>query len=123
MKGMFGKAMGYGKKGVGMGKKAVSGGISYGKKGIAAVKGSKTIKKARRAGSAGMNIASGMGAGVRSMGKSARRVGRKVMKTPPNKLMSSLGRLSRDPKKMRKLGKKIAKYGAAGAAGYYMGKD
>jgi hypothetical protein len=106
-----------------MGKKAVSGGISYGKKGIAAVKGSKTVKKARRAGSAGMNIARGMGEGVMGMGKSARRAGRKVMRTPPNKLMSSLGKVARDPKKMRKLGKKIAKYGAAGAAGYYMAKD
>lgn len=116
MKGMFGKAMGYGKK-------AVSGGIGYGKKGVAAVKASKAVKGARIAGSAGKNIARGMGEGVMGMGKSARRVGRKVMNTKPKDLMSSLGKVARNPKKMRKLGKSLAKYGAAGAAGYYMGKD
>jgi hypothetical protein len=105
MKGMFGKAMGYGKKGV------------------AAMKASKAVKGARIAGSAGKNIARGMGQAASQAASGAKRMGSKVMNTKPKDLMSSLGKVARNPKKMRKLGKSLAKYGAAGAAGYYMGKD
>ena len=80
-------------------------------------------KAARVAGAAGKNIGRGMGQAVSETAARARKAGKMVMNTKPKDLAGRLGRMAKNPKKMRALGKKLAKYGAAGAAGYYMGKD
>lgn len=80
-------------------------------------------KAGRIAGSAGLNIGRGMGQAVSETAGRARKAGKTLMNTKPKDLAGRLSRMAKNPKKMRALGKKLAKYGAAGAAGYYMGKD
>lgn len=82
-----------------------------------------TARAGRIAGAAGLNIGRGMGQAVGETAKRARKAGSAVMNTKPKDLAGRLGKMARNPKKMRALGKKLAKYGAAGAAGYYLGKD
>jgi hypothetical protein len=86
--------------------------------------------------------------GAKRMGKGAMKVGRvaakgvardipagykaakagvgKALDTTPRtagrNLKAAMKNVSRDPAKMKKLGKKVAKYGAAGAAGYGLAK-
>ena len=86
--------------------------------------------------------------GARRLGKGAAKVGRaaakgvakdipagyrkakagvgKALDTTPRQagrnLKAAMKNVSRDPAKLKKLGKKVAKYGAAGAAGYGLAK-
>lgn len=94
---MFGRALGKGASAF------VSG---AGKVGKAAMRG---IKK---------DIPAGYKAAKAGVGKAMDMTPRKAGRS----LKAAMKNVSRDPAKMKRLGKKVAKYGAAGAAGYGLAK-
>lgn len=120
---MIGKAM----AGIGRGFSRMKGAASKGYGATKRVVNKRVVKPAKSfgavAGPAAMNIGRGMGQAVSQTSRRIKKGAKAFARTPPKDLASSLGKMARNPKKMKSLGKKLAKYGAAGAAGYYMGKD
>jgi hypothetical protein len=94
---MFGRALGKGASAF------VSGAGKVGKAAMRGIK--KDIPAGYKAAKAGIN---------KAMDTTPRKAGRT--------LKAAMKNVSRDPAKMKKLGKKVAKYGAAGAAGYGLAK-
>ena len=66
-----------------------------------------------------------LGKGASAFVSGAGKVG-KALDTTPRKagrnLKAAMKNVARDPAKLKRLGKKVAKYGAAGAAGYGLAK-
>lgn len=88
--------------------------------------GGKFMKGARQFGASASAAGKSMAKEARVRGKlgvrTAKKGAAKAMDTTPraagSKLKGALSRLSKDPKKMKKLGKSLAKYGVAAGAGY-----
>jgi len=85
---------------------------------------------AKRAGKTAMKVgrvaAKGVARDIPAGYKAAKAGVNKAMDTTPRQagrnLKAAMKNVSRDPAKMKRLGKKVAKYGGAGAAGYGLAK-
>lgn len=140
---LFGKIMGEGAEGFlsragrgikGVASKAARGASESAGSAAAKLRGTRLGKGVNRVRAstpfkAGKNIARGAGEGVKEMAGSVRKAGSSAVGAlkNPKSIKSRLTKIARNPAKMKALGKKLSKYGAAGAAGYgaakLMGKD